>query len=355
MSLDKEGEILVISKKKSNTTDAFTTKKVCLKCQKEKQISEYYISYSELHADKKVPVCKICLAEMFDIEKPQDSLKEILRQIDKPFLFDLFETSLVENPENIFGKYMKNIGMRQYKGLTWKDSENSSSNNAMISTSNINSISPITSQDEQNKEDVLRMVGYDPFEIEAEIDKKNLYNKLVDFLDESTLEDSFKLPAVIEIVKTYNQIDKINSAISLILSNPTTLAQNAGNIKSMSDSKKGMLSSILALAKDNGISVNHNNNKSKGTGTLSGIMKQLNEKGIKSSEINVFDVETCEGMKQVADISNKSIIEQLMLNENDYSEMIKDQKELIDSLRRKNNELEEENRIIKIKLKNHGL
>lgn len=116
---NKEGEPLATKKNENNDQ---LNKKMCLKCQTNKSLIDFYISYSELHADKKVPVCKSCLAEMFDINDPQDSLKEILRQIDKPFLFDLFEASAVENPENVFGKYMKNIGMKQYKGLTWKDS-----------------------------------------------------------------------------------------------------------------------------------------------------------------------------------------------------------------------------------------
>lgn len=97
-------------------------KKVCLKCQKEKYLRDYYISYSSLHSDKKVPVCKICLSEMFDLRKPEVSLQEVLRQIDKPYIYDIYTTSVNENPENIFGKYMKNIGMQQYKNMTWKDS-----------------------------------------------------------------------------------------------------------------------------------------------------------------------------------------------------------------------------------------
>ena len=56
-------------------------------------------------------------------------------------------------------------------------------------------------------------------------------------------------------------------------------------------------------------------------------------------------------MKQVADISNKSIIQQLMLNENDYVDMIKDQKQLIQDLDDKSIKLEEDNRLLKLKLK----
>jgi hypothetical protein len=105
------------------------------------------------------------------------------------------------------------------------------------------------------------------------------------------------------------------------------------------------------MAKDNGISENYSNNKSKGAGTLSGMIKELQEKGIYNAEVNVYDIETCDGMKQVADISNKSILEQLILNENDYVEMIKDQRDLIQDFQTKAEKYEEECRILKIKLK----
>ena len=89
------------------------------------------------------------------------------------------------------------------------------------------------------------MLGYDPFESEIEHDKSRLYDKLVDFLDEGTLEDGFKLPAVIEIVKTFNQIDKINTALSLISSDVKSVATNAGGIKSLIDTKEKCLSLYL--------------------------------------------------------------------------------------------------------------
>ena len=108
-----------------------------------------------------------------------------------------------------------------------------------------------------------------------------------------------------------------------------------------------MLKSVLALAKDNGISVNHNNNKSKGAGTLSGIIKQLQEKGFEEAEVNLFDIETCKGMKQVADISNDSIYKQLQFDENDYTDMIMQQREMIRELETRNSSLEETNRVLR--------
>ena len=200
---------------------------------------------------------------------------------------------------------------------------------------------------------LFRSVGYDPFENENFADKKYLYNTLVDFLDESTLEDSFKLPTVIEIVKSFNQIDKINQALAIMTADINNVANSVGGVKSLFEAKDKMYRSLLALAKDNGISVNHATHKSKGAGTLSGIIKDLHERKIPGSEVNLFDIETCQGIKQVADISNKSIIEQLIFDENDYAEMIAKQREMLLSLTESNSKLEEENRLLKTKIYNY--
>ncbi|MEM5592757.1 hypothetical protein AAHH67_15310 [Niallia circulans] len=139
-------------------------------------------------------------------------------------------------------------------------------------------------------------------------------------------------------------------AISKITSNIETFAENVGSVNSLITAKEKMLKSVLALAKDNGISVNHNNNKSKGGNTLNGIVRKLNEIGLSSAELNLFDLETSSAMKQVADLSNKSILDQLLLDENDYVDMIAQQRELIAQKDEKLIKEEEENRLLKIEI-----
>jgi hypothetical protein len=338
-----------------------TPKKICLSCGKEKKHESFYISNSDYHKlDGKHPVCKDCLKKNLKIDD-LESVKHVLIELNRPFLADLWESTLEESLRreiDAFGLYIKNVQLN-FKDLSWKDSmfdttdkKADNDTDCIASNDTKDAVQLDVVHDTKNEDDVIRMLGYDPFEGEHSSDKRHLYNKLVDFLDESTLEDSFKLPAVIEIVKTFNQLDKINAALSTITSDAKQLASNVGAVNSLINAKEKMLKTALALAKDNGISVNHNNNKSKGAGTLSGIIKQLQEKGIHSAEINIYDIETGLGMKQVADISNKSIFEQLMLNENDYTEMIKEQREMIIKYEQQLSNLEEENRKIKIQLKN---
>ena len=55
-------------------------------------------------------------------------------------------------------------------------------------------------------------------------------------------------------------------------------------------------------------------------------------------------------MKQIADLSNQSIMEQLNWNSNDYTEMIKEQREMLEKLQSENSTLSEENRMLKNQL-----
>lgn len=347
------------SKNVKQTLKKEVEKKQCTSCKKMKHpANDYYMTNSKYHADQRHPVCKVCLRKDVSVENI-DSIKRFLLELNRPWIANLWHSTLIEaenkNSDPI-GLYIKNCQI-SYKELTWLDSDAEINDNDSISFSTKKDDEQVVTKiessidDKKNQEDVLRMLGYDPFEFETPNDRRHLFNKLIDFLDESTLEDSFKLPAVIEIVKSFNQIDKINSALSHITSDAKSVASNVGGITSLVNAKEKMLKSVLALAKDNGISVNHNNNKSKGGNTLNGIVKKLNEIGLDAAEVNLFDLETCDAMKQIADFSNRSILDQLMLDENDYTDMIAEQKQMIQKLDDKLIKLEEENRILKIKIK----
>jgi hypothetical protein len=319
-------------------------------CGKEKRLTEFYMSSSPVHPFNRYPICKDCLLKKIDVDDI-NSLQETLIDMNKPFIKSLWDSTLEkckETNKEPFGTYMKNLSLKD-KNATWKDSEFD-----IVQKDNLGKVEVLDKvETNQDRQDVIRMLGYDPFENESKNDRLKLYSRLIDFLDESTLEDGLKLQSVIEIVKGFNQSDKINDAITTITNDISKLSSGTTNIKMLIEAKKNILTSVLNLAKENGISVKHSLDKSKGAGTLSGIIKQLNEKGLEDADINIYDIETYEGMRKVADISNRSIVEQLMLNENDYTEMIKDQRDMIRNLDERLIELEEENRLLKIKIKQY--
>jgi len=370
----------------------------CVCCGQEKnQDKDFYKSNSIILKanNQRMVVCRQCCIDLYEyLVKKYDDCKIALYFLCR--LLDVyFESSLYYSAEQQANNSNSNIALYflcrlldvYFESSLYYSAEqqanNSNSNIAQIYFQKVNSLpqygsrtfsesTPLESdkntnifeteikldtneEDQRNKEDVIRMVGYDPFENDNPMDKKYLYNTLVDFLDESTLEDSFKLPIVIEIVKSFNQIDKLNQALTLMTNDISNVQSQVGGVKSLFETKDKIYRAILAMAKDNGISVNHATNKSKGAGTLSGIIKQLQEKGFMEVEVNLFDIETCEGMKQVADISNNSILKQLQFDENDYTFMINEQRSLLQNLQKKNIELEEENRLLKIKIREGGI
>ena len=66
--------------------------------------------------------------------------------------------------------------------------------------------------------------------------------------------------------------------------------------------------------------------------------------------MNLFDINKSAAMKQIADLSNQSIMEQLTWDANDYTKMIKEQREKITEQQEKIDSTSEENRILKNKL-----
>lgn len=102
-------------------------KKLCLKCQKERHLNnDFYTSYSSLHGDGKLPICKSCLLQMTDINDI-NSIKSTLRQIDRPFIDYVWEKSK-ESDKHPIGVYLKNIAMPQFRTWTWDDSKEGGSN-----------------------------------------------------------------------------------------------------------------------------------------------------------------------------------------------------------------------------------
>ena len=114
--------------KKNSVKAKQTERKKCLKCEISKhKHDQFYSSLNPLHADGKVPYCKDCLRQMvvdqdgyIDVEL----VTEMLRQIDKPFISDVWDNSKLESERRhreVIGLYMKNISLG-YKDCTFKDS-----------------------------------------------------------------------------------------------------------------------------------------------------------------------------------------------------------------------------------------
>lgn len=117
-------------------------RKVCTSCGKQKVLTNYYSTNSKMFSDGKVPICKPCIQDQID-ENDTGSIKRILRQIDKPFIHNLWQDCL-EDERETFGWYMRMINsLPQYKKMTYEDSVNPKENDSERSRSKTNDVEDI--------------------------------------------------------------------------------------------------------------------------------------------------------------------------------------------------------------------
>lgn len=366
-------------------------KYLCHYCLKEKKKSEFYMSTDPLVLSGVTSICKECtkkIALNWD-ERRQEygictkaSIQEALERLDKPYIESLYNSSYLEwaDPTNklkrttVWDAYIKNVGLKNYKGMRWRDSDiydvyvEKAKQAAKVELDKEDRLPDaylpeVNEEYKTNRRDVIRMTGYDPFaNYPIEEDKPMLYAQVVSFIDEETKNDGMKMNAVIQIVKSFNQISKINDAIDELSSDTMKLNNNNGTIKQLADTVSKLLSGANALAKDNGISVNFNNSKSKGQNTLTGKMKELDLIGFRDAKINMYDIDYCAGMQQVANISCKAQVDQIGFDENVMNEISNIRRELVDSLQKERDKAVErarlllvENKDLKEFLKDKGL
>lgn len=348
---------------------------LCPYCNTVKKRSEYYVSTDPLVRTGVTSMCKDCakkIARNYDPKTGQygdctkEPIIEALERLDKPFFESLFNSSYVEgnDPSNkslhgdTWEAYIKNIcSLKQYRTLRWHDGDIGKRVNLASEDTDTYVVTEDRKKEIEreyaiNRKDAIRIIGYDPFaKYPIEEDKPVLYAQLISFIDDETKNDGMKMNAVIQIVKAFNQIQKINDAIDKLSSNISKLNNNNGIIKQHADTISKLLSGANALAKDNGISINYNNSKSKGQNTLTGKMKELDLIGFRNAKINTYDIDYCKGMQQVAEISAKAQIDQIGFDENVMNEIGNIRRELVDSLTKERDKAQERARVLLVENK----
>lgn len=285
---------------------------------------------------------------------------------DKPFLENIWNSSYFEyindksgkQRNNIWSAYIKNISMPQYKTMRWRDGDLFASYKEDAIKQAKQDIGKELSEDqrpknqeineeyEKNRIDVIRLLGYDPFEHEQEEDKPLLYSQLIGYLDlGGDNDDMMRTSSAITIVRGFLQQAKLDDMIAKAMGSPN-ISNKSGEIKTYLDSKQKVASTVSQLAEQSCLSLKHSKNASKGENTFTGKTKKLKDMNLRAAENNAFDIGTCEGMRQVADISNASILKQIHLDENDYTEMLGQQREMIVKLQREADENAEKARVL---------
>ena len=367
-------------KSKTVTDDRFQSHDIqtpfCLNCGESGKISKFYISNNatHIHNSCRLPYCKECLEKFYQDYYKQTGRSDLAiyllcRKCDVYYstkVFEGAESASLKMNQPIVSCYFRMLNSIK-DNAGFKDNFNDSANfldleiledkyrsgKIEIGNTTVSVVAPDvwTEEDEISRTDCIKLLGYDPFFDNDNREKKFLYNTLLGFLDDATLKDSFKLPIVIELVKSFGQVEKLNKTFTVMMASTENIEENSQKLKSLIDAKDKLYRSILAMAKDNGISVNYSANKSQGAGTLSGMVKELNDIGLREAKINLFDARTAGGIKQVNDLSNKSILDQLALSESEWADMVKELREVRVDLEEKVLKLTEDLRLERLKNK----
>ena len=341
----------------------------CYMCGDFKRKDRFYLSTNPMINTGIAPICKECAKKIAlrvdengdEHEPTKESIIQALRYLDKPFLENIYTSSVQEvanlvrrKTTNVWASYMKNISMPNYYGMTFADSDFFKTKikyEDELKTDDI--VAGHESEDQyqsyvKNKEDVIRLLGYDPFDQESMIDQPFLYSQLLGLLDssEDANDDMMRTASAISIVRAFLQQSKIDNAIATYMTDVNKLQNNAATIKSLQSSKKELTSVIKDLAAESCISLKNTKNAKKGENTWTGKLKKIKDMNLREGEVNGFDIATCKGMKQVMDLSNESILKQLRLDESEWSDMVAEQREMITYLRNDLDKYKEISRIL---------
>ncbi len=345
----------------------------CAMCKKVKdQETKFYYDTDPLMGGSSFTrICRECAKAIAcrrdkngaDHEPTKESVQLALYYLNKPFLESVWNASIQESENlvtgktknNVWSSYIKNIQMVQYVGMGFKDSD-------MFKDKPIKYEDELTEQDIidshqgqdtydsylKNKADVVRLLDYDPFELESVNDQPFLYSQLLGLLDSNGEgnDDMMRTSSAISIVRGFLQSSKIDDTIAKLMSDINNIEKNSATIKSLQDSKSKITGMIKDLAAESCISLAHTKNNLKGENTWTGKIKKIKDLNLRDGQVNGFDIGTCRGMQQVLDLSNASILKQLNLDESEWSDMVAELRQVRTDLENQIAQYREVNRIL---------
>ena len=325
----------------------------CYMCDTHKSRDHFYVSTDPLIKSGITPICRECARKIAlrvdkngdEHEATKESAQLALRYLNKPFINSLWDASVQESENLVSGRvkyspwtaYIKNVQMVNYVGMTYFDSDMFKEKIVYEDEKTLQQIveeaAGADTMDDylRNKKDVIKLLGYDPFDSEAISDQPFLYSQLVGLIDAGgeQNDDMLRNSSCVFIVRGFLQLQKIDNTITKMMGDTANIERNSATIKSLQDSKQKITSNITNLAAESCISLKNSKNAKKGENTWTGKLKKIKDLDLREGRVNGFDLETAKAMRQVMDESNASILNQLRLDESDWSDMVAEQRETI--------------------------
>lgn len=338
----------------------------CQACSKIYKRNKFYVSTEGNCASGLTKICKACANDIAvpkkdgkQLQPTKESVDNALFALNKPFLDVVWDASLLEAANTCSGKaksnvwtsYIKNIQMQNYYTLTYRDSDNYTGGLYSLANMEENTLpkdQEILNQFEKNKSDVLRLLGYLPFEREKLADQPQLYGQTIGMLDasEDANDDMMRTSSIISIVRGFLQQSQIDDMIAELTQDLRNAEKNISTIKALQEMKKNLTAHITKLAEQSCISLKNSKNATKGENTWTGKTKKIKDMNLREGQVNGFDISTCRGMQQVQEISDASIMKQLALDESEWSDMVAEMRVDNQQLRIERDNYKEINRIL---------
>lgn len=339
-------------------------------CDTHKSRDHFYVSTDPLIKSGITPICRECARKIAlrvdkngeEHEVTAESAQLALRYLNKPFISSLWDASIQESENLVSARvkyspwtaYVKNVQMVNYVGMTYFDSDMFKEKIVYDDEKSLQQIveeaAGADTMDDylRNKKDVIKLLGYDPFDSEAISDQPFLYSQLVGLIDAGgeQNDDMLRNQSCVSIVRSFLQSQKIDNTITKMMGDTANIERNSATIKSLQDSKQKITSMITNLAAESCISLKNSKNAKKGENTWTGKLKKIKDLDLREGRVNGFDLETAKAMRQVMDESNASILNQLRLDESDWSDMVAEQRETIVKLQDKLDRYVEISRIL---------
>ena len=312
--------------------------------------------------NNRICVCKDCANKIFEEYCEESDLMNGLIRFCCTFNYyydkDMAQ-AMFDNCNFSIGSYIASVN-RSFKGLSFVDSldnivsvphpQTTSEDKQQIPKSFDRTIS-WTIEDRKNKDNVVALVGYDPFASSGNYTDeqlKFLYNTSAGYITDSVEQDPHKLQNVILMVKTFLQIDTLDKLMTAEMNahNP-----DIGLMTSYANMKEKLTSTATRIANENGFSEKTSSKSTQGVNTLSNKMKEMFDANFTLSKVNIHDVNMSESFREIAQMNAKALIDEMGMTGDDYARLCAEQRTFLSELQKQNDDLEETNRLLSIKIK----
>ena len=270
--------------------------------------------------------------------------------INNIFFNETILKNIIKNEDNhdkLPGVYVDLIQQNEkFKGLTFF-SQLKVENFSKIYSEDLSLLS-LNEEDRKNRQQVIDILGYDPFKEERSEDRPQLYRDLTSMLTEAMRKDVAKAKAALSIVRSYQNIERYQKIVTELMSTGTVNAE----LQEQIDQYLGIISKIQNTVNQ---TAEKNNFTVKGVGAngrgmLSDVMNQVETMGYDKGITNYYDIATSKAIEEVSDISWRSMINQINLSKTDYVDILTNQCELVKNAQRLAQDAAEALRLAKEKI-----